>query len=298
VRGDGQTKENPAPGFALATRHCPTDEPLEIRQQSVPLYYHADGLGSITELTKSNGSAVNTYTYAAFGGDSPANTETVANSFHFTAREYDPETKLYYYRARYYDPLWGRFLSEDPCRSEVGVSLYSYVDSSPVNYLDQDGCRRKKKQNRASNPTPQQMKMLEDGMDTALHALNGKDCRALFCGHGADPVERLKRTKYYFFDLGDETVGAETPPGGDMDMVLINSKGLFVTANSGIVTFGKARYDLGMNSNVRAMILLHELGHQLGIFPPDAGKSLQDQRNAHSIDVVKHCFPLYTVPIH
>ncbi len=34
--------------------------------------------------------------------------------FAFTGREWDPETNLYYYRARYYDPKIGRFLSEDP----------------------------------------------------------------------------------------------------------------------------------------------------------------------------------------
>jgi RHS repeat-associated protein len=112
------------------------DEPLEVQIGRGSYYYHADGLGSITELTKSNGSAVNTYTYAAFGGDSPANTETVANPFHFTAREYDPETKLYYYRARYYDPLWGRFLSEDPIEFDGGFNFYTYVGNDPIGSSD------------------------------------------------------------------------------------------------------------------------------------------------------------------
>jgi RHS repeat-associated protein len=82
---------------------------------------------------------VNTYTYAAFGGDSPANTETVANSFHFTGREYDPETKLYYYRARYYDPLWGRFLSEDPIGMNGGGNVYRFAVNDPTSVRDQSG---------------------------------------------------------------------------------------------------------------------------------------------------------------
>jgi RHS repeat-associated protein len=127
---------------ARYTQGLGIDEPLEVQIGRGSYYYHADALGSITELTKSNGTAVNTYTYAAFGGDSPANTETVANPFHFTAREYDPETKLYYYRARYYDPLWGRFLSEDPIWPQNGRGLYNYVDNSPATFTDPIGLFR------------------------------------------------------------------------------------------------------------------------------------------------------------
>lgn len=39
---------------------------------------------------------------------------SLTNPFQYTAREFDPETSLYYYRARYYDPTSGRFLSEGP----------------------------------------------------------------------------------------------------------------------------------------------------------------------------------------
>jgi RHS repeat-associated protein len=95
-------------------------------------YYHADGLGSVTELTKSRGSVANTYFYGSFGDDSPASSETVANPFHFTARERDSETKLYYYHARYYDPLFGRFLSEDPIRSKAGNEFYLHVKNRPT----------------------------------------------------------------------------------------------------------------------------------------------------------------------
>ena len=50
--------------------------------------------------------------------------------FTFTGREYDPETGLYYYRARYYDASTGRFISKDPIGFYGGdTNLYRYVDS-------------------------------------------------------------------------------------------------------------------------------------------------------------------------
>jgi RHS repeat-associated protein len=47
----------------------------------------------------------------------------------YTNREYDEETGLYYYRARYYDSTIGRFISEDPIGLAGGINFYAYVDS-------------------------------------------------------------------------------------------------------------------------------------------------------------------------
>jgi RHS repeat-associated protein len=44
-----------------------------------------------------------------------------------------------YYRARYYDPSTGRFLSEDPMDFEGGVNFYAYVSNSPVELNDPFG---------------------------------------------------------------------------------------------------------------------------------------------------------------
>lgn len=46
---------------------------------------------------------------------------------------------LYYYRARYYDPTIGRFLSEDPIGFNGGINLYTYVGNRPVNFIDPFG---------------------------------------------------------------------------------------------------------------------------------------------------------------
>ncbi|NEZ56463.1 RHS repeat-associated core domain-containing protein [Adonisia turfae] len=58
----------------------------------------------------------------------------------YTGRERDDATGLIYYRARYYDPTVGRFLSEDPLGFDAGdANLYRYVFHSPTNYTDPSG---------------------------------------------------------------------------------------------------------------------------------------------------------------
>ncbi|MFA7062031.1 MAG: RHS repeat-associated core domain-containing protein, partial [Pedobacter sp.] len=62
----------------------------------------------------------------------------------YTGREWDKETGLYYYRARTYDPVAGRFLQRDPISFAGGnVNLYGYVQNNPVNWIDPDGTARK-----------------------------------------------------------------------------------------------------------------------------------------------------------
>ena len=90
------------------------DEPLIMEKGSASFYFHADGLGSITELTDNIGSVAQSYTYSSFGKIESQLDPNFIQPFTFTAREFDAETGLYYYRARYYKPSNGRFLSEDP----------------------------------------------------------------------------------------------------------------------------------------------------------------------------------------
>ena len=55
------------------------------------------------------------------------------------ALESDLVTDLYYYRARYYDPAAGRFLSEDPTTFEGGINFYDYVWNNASNLVDESG---------------------------------------------------------------------------------------------------------------------------------------------------------------
>jgi RHS repeat-associated protein len=114
------------------------DEPLVGQRQPQIFYYEADGLGSVTSLTSQTGSVAATYTYDSFGFMT-ASTGSATNWFRYTARQFDSDTGLYYNRARYYDPVAGRFLSEDPEMFEAGVNFYVYALENPVAFKDPYG---------------------------------------------------------------------------------------------------------------------------------------------------------------
>jgi RHS repeat-associated protein len=90
------------------------DWPLMLERDGQTWFYHADTLGSVVALTHSSGDVVRSYAYDPWGRPKSVEETGPANPFLFAGREYDPETGLYYMRARYYDPAIGRFLSADP----------------------------------------------------------------------------------------------------------------------------------------------------------------------------------------
>jgi len=113
VYDGGNIVEEVDSGGAVIARYTQgegTDEPLAMVRAGAIYYYQADGLGSITSLTDAAGVLAASYTYDSFG-NLTASTGSVANPFRYTAREFDAETGLYYYRTRYYDATIGRFLS-------------------------------------------------------------------------------------------------------------------------------------------------------------------------------------------
>jgi RHS repeat-associated protein len=115
------------------------DEPLIMNRGGSSYYYHSDGLGSITHITDAAGSVVNRCVYNAFG-EIVIQDSNLPNPYTYTSREYDQESGLYYYRARYYDTKIGRFLQKDPIGFDGGdVNLYAYVANNPINDIDPIG---------------------------------------------------------------------------------------------------------------------------------------------------------------
>jgi len=114
------------------------DEPLVMLRGGATSYYEADGLGSATSLSSATGALAQTYTFDSLGNQT-ASSGSLTNAFRYTGREFDAETGLYYYRARYYDPTLGRFLSEDPVHFKTGIDFYLYVSNRPTEYIDPSG---------------------------------------------------------------------------------------------------------------------------------------------------------------
>jgi uncharacterized protein RhaS with RHS repeats len=103
--GDGLVETVTASGAEVA-RYAQgqyIDEPLAMDRAGAIDYYEQDGLGSVTSLTAPNGSVAQSYTYDSFGNTTNSSCSLISY-FRYTGREFDKETNLYYYRARYYDP--------------------------------------------------------------------------------------------------------------------------------------------------------------------------------------------------
>ena len=94
----------------------------------------------------SSGSIVESYVYDAYGNVTIRNgsgtvipTSAYGNRFLFQGREYDYTTQLYHFRARWYDPETGRWLSNDPIGISGGLNLYAFCNNDPVNFVDPMG---------------------------------------------------------------------------------------------------------------------------------------------------------------
>ncbi len=95
-------------------------------------------MGSITHVVDGEADKIlNQYEYDAWGNPTTCN-EKVPNRFKFNGQQYDPITQQYYLRARYYNPVIGRFTQEDTYRGD-GLNLYAYCAGNPVYYVDPSG---------------------------------------------------------------------------------------------------------------------------------------------------------------
>ena len=134
------------------------DEVLTMDRGGQTYYYHQNALWSPQALTDSTGSVVERYTYDAYGQATVLDASytplasnawgtphsAAGNPYLFTGRELDEETGLYFYRARYYDAVKGRFLQRDPAGFIDGMNLYEYVQDNPALFVDPSGNSDKK----------------------------------------------------------------------------------------------------------------------------------------------------------
>ena len=105
-------------------------------------YYLVDALGSTRELTDSAGTVTDSYIYDAFGRMLHQSGNTT-NAYLFAGERQDSTSGLDYLRARFLDPMTGRFLSADSflgnTLSPLTLNRYIYTAQDPVNRTDPSG---------------------------------------------------------------------------------------------------------------------------------------------------------------
>ncbi len=129
-------EERPSAGSTKRYVYGPgIDRPLAQIMGGTTTYNVADHLGSIVRTTDSVGGPTVTRQYDPWGNPIQGST---TSGYAFTGREWDAESGIYYYRARYYDPKVGRFISEDPVSLSRGLpsNLHIYAANDPVSRKD------------------------------------------------------------------------------------------------------------------------------------------------------------------
>lgn len=108
--------------------------------------YLTDALGSVIATCKADQSLEVGYAFSPYGQTQKVGVENEVagseNSSQYTGREND-NNGLYFYRARYYDPILKRFISEDPIGLAGGINSHAYVEGDPVSFTDPEGYARR-----------------------------------------------------------------------------------------------------------------------------------------------------------
>jgi RHS repeat-associated protein len=106
------------------------------RENSTDLYFHYDPIGNVMFITDCYGNITVSYVQEGFGNILASSGGLTTNNYHLTTKEIEPETGLYFFYARWYDPVVGRFITKDP---EEENSIYIYVGDNPISNFDPDG---------------------------------------------------------------------------------------------------------------------------------------------------------------
>ena len=109
--------------------------------EKMQFYYHPDHLGSSSYITNLDGEVVQHIEYVPFGEVFVEERNNIWNTpYLFNAKEFDEETGLYYYGARYYDPHLSLWMSTDPMQEKYPwITSYCQTFNNPIRFIDPNG---------------------------------------------------------------------------------------------------------------------------------------------------------------
>lgn len=109
--------------------------------ENLQFFYHPDHLGSSSFITNLDGEIVQHIEYVPFGEVFIEERNNTWNTpYLFNAKEFDEETGMYYYGARYYEPRLSLWMSVDPLQEKYpNISTYCYAANNPIKFIDSDG---------------------------------------------------------------------------------------------------------------------------------------------------------------
>ncbi|EOU8855253.1 RHS repeat-associated core domain-containing protein, partial [Escherichia coli] len=98
--------------------------------------YHCDHRGLPQALISPEGETAWCGEYDEWGNQlNEENPHHLYQPYRLPGQQYDEESGLYYNRHRYYDPLQGRYITQDPIGLKGGINLYTYP-LAPIRYTD------------------------------------------------------------------------------------------------------------------------------------------------------------------
>ena len=122
--------------LSVSTRDKPKDG-----YEKMQFYYHPDHLGSSSYITNLDGEVAQHIEYVPFGEVFIEERNNTWNTpYLFNAKEFDEETGMYYYGARYYEPRLSLWMSTDPLEGKYpNISSYCFTANNPIVYIDLKG---------------------------------------------------------------------------------------------------------------------------------------------------------------
>ncbi|WP_434155313.1 RHS repeat-associated core domain-containing protein [Pseudomonas sp. JZ134] len=102
-------------------------DPSQPDQKPKRYYFHTDQIGTPLEVTDDTGRMVWRAYYKTWGALEALAPKEIEQNLRFQGQYYDAETGLHYNTFRYYDPVVGRYITQDPIGLIGGLNLYRYT---------------------------------------------------------------------------------------------------------------------------------------------------------------------------